>query len=276
MLVTASIVTYNPDIKELLSCIGLVADSCVARLWVVDNSPNDFLHDAVSRFTSGGKIDIKYIHNGTNLGFGRAHNIAIEESIAMGADFHLVMNHDVKFNPEDLAKLANYMQGNPRVAQVIPNVVYPDGKRQDVVRLLPTPLDVFARRFLPSSWTKRRNDRYTLSAWDHQSPLNVPYHQGSFILFRTSCLQQAGGFDPRFFLYPEDIDITRRMHRHWLTMFYPDVTIVHAHQQGSYHSFRLMLTHCVNMVRYFNKWGWWDDPERRQWNREVTEQINRQ
>lgn len=272
-IITASIVTYNPSLKELLSCIDLVAESCVKHLWIVDNSREDCLSATISSYAANDKIDIRYIYTGKNIGFGRAHNIAIKESIATGSNFHLVMNHDIQFAPNDVAKLAEYMHSHPHVAQVIPNIIYPDGRRQSVVRLLPTPLDVFGRRFLPSSWMKRRNDRYTLAGWDHRCPLNVPYHQGSFILFRTSCLQEKGGFDPRFFLYPEDIDITRRMHQSWATMFYPDVTIVHDHQQGSYHSLRLMLVHCVNLIRYFNKWGWWIDKERREINDAVIRQI---
>lgn len=274
LLVTASIVTYNPPVEELLSCIDLVAASCVKQLWIIDNSPDNFLYSVISDYAESTQLDIKYIHNNTNLGFGRAHNIAISRSIDTGSDLHLVMNHDVRFNPQDITKLATYMQEHMSVAQVIPNIVYPSGERQNVVRLLPTPLDVFGRRFLPSSWMKRRNSRYTLSDWDHSFPLNIPYHQGSFILFRTSCLKSIGGFDPRFFLYPEDIDITRRMHKSWSTMFYPEVTITHYHQQGSYHNLCLMMIHCINMIRYFNKWGWWHDPERRKWNRSVIKEIS--
>lgn len=273
-IVTASIVTYNPPVDELLSCIDLVAGSCVKYLWIVDNSPENSLSDKIATFDTNGKIKISYIHTGANLGFGRAHNIAIEKSITVGSDYHLVMNHDIRFTSDNVTKLVEYMQAHPQVAQVIPNIIYPDGRRQAAVRLLPTPLDVFGRRFLPASLMKKRNDRYTLAEWDHKSPLNIPYHQGSFILFRTSCLKEIGGFDPRFFLYPEDIDITRRMHQSWATMFYPAVTIVHAHRQGSYHSLRLLVIHCVNLIRYFNKWGWWRDKERRKINQAVIRQIS--
>lgn len=271
--VTASIVTYNAPVDEVKGCIEMLGASCVSKLWIVDNSPEDCLQEVIAGVPAG-KIEIKYIQNGKNIGFGAAHNIAIREAIAEMSDFHLVMNHDVRFSPDVISQLAEYLKENPDVAQVIPNMIYPDGKRQDVVRMLPTPLDVFGRRFLPSSLFQKRNARYTLSARDSVTPLNVPYHQGSFILFRTRCLEETGGFDERFFLYPEDIDITRRMHERWRTMYYPKVTIIHDHRQGSYHSKKLLWIHCTNMIRYFNKWGWWHDPQRRAWNREVQKEIN--
>ena len=79
-------------------------------------------------------------------------------------------------------------------------------------------------------------------------------------------------FDERFFLYPEDIDITRRMHRLYRTMFVPYVTIVHQHRQSSYHSLHLMCVHIYNMCKYFNKWGWLIDDERKSFNQKCLTQ----
>lgn len=75
---------------------------------------------------------------------------------------------------------------------------------------------------------EKTDDRYLLKFNDHKTEMNVPYHQGSFMFFRTACFNMVGLFDERFFMYPEDIDITRRMHKYYKTMFWPGVTIVHA------------------------------------------------
>ena len=71
-------------------------------------------------------------------------------------------------------------------------------------------------------------------------------------------------------MYPEDIDLTRTIHRDYLTLYYPAVTIVHNHAQASYKSLRMLWVHIVNMCRYFNKWGWLFDPERSRYNRETV------
>ena len=82
------------------------------------------------------------------------------------------------------------------------------------------------------------------------------------MLLRTQALQKVRLFDERFFMYPEDIDLTRRIHRDFLTVYYPHVTIIHNHEKASYKSLRMLWIHTINMCRYFNKWGWFSDKER--------------
>jgi GT2 family glycosyltransferase len=74
-------------------------------------------------------------------------------------------------------------------------------------------------------------------------------------------------------LYPEDIDITRRMHEKYKTMFYPDVQIIHAHAAESKKNIRMLLIHIINMIKYFNKWGWVFDKKRRQINKTVLNDL---
>lgn len=87
------------------------------------------------------------------------------------------------------------------------------------------------------------------------------------MLLRTEAVLKARLFDERYFMYPEDIDLTRTIHRDYLTIFFPDVTVVHDHARESYHSWHMTWVHMVNMCRYFNKWGWLFDKERRVMNR---------
>ena len=79
------------------------------------------------------------------------------------------------------------------------------------------------------------------------------------MFIRSEALKAEGLFDERFFMYPEDIDLTRRIHRHWKTLYYPACEIVHDHRAESYKSLRMTKIHIINMMRYFNKWGWWVD-----------------
>lgn len=103
--------------------------------------------------------------------------------------------------------------------------------------------------------------------------MNIPYHQGSFMFFRLDCFKKVGLFDERFFMYPEDIDITRRMHKYYRTMFIPDVTIVHAHRAASYKNKKMLKIHMTNMIKYFNKWGWIYDKERSDWNKQLLKEL---
>ena len=168
------------------------------------------------------------------------------------------------------------MDEHPDVGQLIPNTIYPNGQLQHVVRLLPTPAIQILRRFLPKTWFQKQNNQFLLRDWKHDKPLNVPFHMGCFMFFRNTILQEVGGFDEHFFMYMEDIDLTRRVHRKAKTLFWPAITIVHNHQRASYKNRRLLKIHIQSAIRYFNKWGWLVDKERTKWNQMVMKEINKQ
>lgn len=266
--VRASIVTYKTAIPELQQCVNSLRNAGVDRIAVVDNSPDSSLADVCRH------LNLEYTHPGRNLGYGAAHNIELRRSLNdPDTKYHLVINSDVCFGPDVIGRIVDHMDQNPDIGQLIPAVTYPDGSPQAVVRMLPSPADLIFRRFLPDSFAAARNYRFLLEFWDHKTEANIPFHQGSFMFFRTDALRRVGLFDERFFMYPEDIDITRRMHRLYRTVFWPEVSIVHAHRAASYKSIRMLRIHTVNMIRYFNKWGWIFDSERRQVNRQLLNEL---
>lgn len=120
---------------------------------------------------------------------------------------------------------------------------------------------------------KRRNTRFELIQSGFSKALNVPFLSGCFMFFRMSAIEDVGMFDEHFFLYAEDVDITRRMHQKYETIFYPDTTIYHTFTRGSRRSLRLLFIQIINIMRYLNKWGWWRDEERDEVNREVLNKI---
>ncbi len=266
-MITVSIVTYKTDTEELRRCLESLQSPHIKNIYVVDNSQQPYLADFCKTINN-----VEYIPS-ENVGYGAAHNIAIRKSIESGADYHLVLNSDVYFEPSVMEMIAEYMDNNSNVAMVQPNIVYPDGRMQYTCRLLPTPANLIFRRFLPKKMVEGMNYRYQLKKFDRRRDLNVPYHQGSFMFFRVECFKKVGLFDERYFMYPEDIDITRRMHKYYRTMFWPGVTVVHAHRAASYKSKKMLKIHMWNMIKYFNKWGWIFDGERKKWNRELLSEL---
>lgn len=266
-MITVSIVTYKTDTEELQKCLTSLYSSMVKKIYVVDNSKQQYLEDFCKRIEK-----VEYIPS-ENVGYGAAHNKAIRKALESGSRYHLVLNSDVYFESFDLEKLEKYMDEHEDVAMVQPNIIYPNGKIQYTCRLLPTPANLIFRRFLPKRMVVGMNYKYQLKMFDRQRELNVPYHQGSFMFFRVSAFEKVGLFDERFFMYPEDIDITRRMHKHFKTMFWPGVTVVHAHRAASYKSKKMLKIHMWNMIKYFNKWGWIFDKERKEWNKQLLEEL---
>ena len=103
--------------------------------------------------------------------------------------------------------------------------------------------------------TNKKLYKFQLRFSGYDKIMNIPYLSGCFMFFRISVLQQIGLFDERFFMYPEDIDITRRIHEKYKTIFYPDVSIIHAHAAASRSNAKMLKIHIINIIKYFNKWG---------------------
>lgn len=279
-MLNVSIVLYYPDWEQVIPlCMEIGKAEQVRYIYLVDNSPastetNLMQSDAPDKRKEGLE-KVKYIWcEGKNLGYGKANNIAIRESVWLKTRYHLVMNPDIRVTADALDRLHHFMDKNPAVGSVMPKVVYPDGELQYLCKLLPTPLDMIGRRFLPKRWTRKRNDKYEMRWSGYDKIMNVPYLSGCFMFLRTEAVLQARLFDERYFMYPEDIDLTRTIHRNWLTLYVPDITIIHQHEKASYKSLRMTWVHIKNMCRYFNKWGWFRDPERDMMNRLTLSQFD--
>lgn len=260
-MLNVSIVLYRPNWEQVINLTQVLLQSPhTHRIYWIDNSPSPAANlQLPSR-------QVEYRYNVHNLGYGAAHNIAIRESIYDNIPFHLVINPDILLDSKDLDCMMDFVSQNPLVGSLMPKVTYPNGQLQYLCKLLPTPLDVFARRFLPLSWIAQRNHRYEMRSSGYDKIMNVPYLSGCFMLLRTEAVKHARLFDERFFMYPEDMDLTRRIHRNYLTVYFPHATIIHNHEKASYKSLRMLWIHIVNMCRYFNKWGWFSDKERKLFN----------
>ena len=263
MKLTASIVTYNTDFTELARCLHALKHDGAEHVYVIDNSPADLISGSLAEEFGDFTEDIPR-HD--NPGYGSGHNIALRRALDEGTRYHLVLNSDVYFDPGVLPAIAAHMDSHPEVGMLQPQMVFPDGKPQFASRLLPTPFDLFARFFFPKA-LRRRVSRYLVDDSPAGKALIIPYLQGSFMFLRVDTLRQTGIFDERYFLYLEDIDLSRRIHAGHITLYWPDATICHIHRAASHRSLRMFAIHTINMCRYFNKWGWFFDRERRNFNR---------
>lgn len=268
MEITASIVLYKTDPAELNQVFQCFCKAKVNfRLFLIDNSPDNRLSDIIS------DERVSYHFQGRNLGYGRGHNVAIREIID-STEFHLVLNADISFGPGVISALAGFMKDHQDVGLLMPKVLFPNGEIQYNCKLIPTPLDLISRRFMPSWLFRKRGGKFELIFSGYNKIMNIPYLSGCFMLLRTSVLKEIGLFDERFFLYPEDLDLTRRIHRKYRTIYYPEVSIIHSHARESYNNWHLTMVHAVNMIKYFNKWGWVFDSARRKTNRSVLKKLN--
>lgn len=262
MSISCSVVTYHNPPDQIAAVLRSVSATPGVAVTVVDNSSDDKLAEVAHRFGA------RYVHRPDNPGFGAAHNIAIRDALASTSRYHLVLNPDVSFDDKVIPALKAYMDAHPDIGLIMPDIRYPDGSRQYLCKLLPHPIDLFVRRFVPTLYRlSGRVETYEMRRSGYDRIMDVPALSGCFMFLRSAVLQKTGGFDERFFMYLEDVDLSRRIGRLARTVFFPLVSITHAYQKGSYKSSALLWRHISSAVRYFNKWSWFFDAERGAVNR---------
>jgi N-acetylglucosaminyl-diphospho-decaprenol L-rhamnosyltransferase len=220
--ITIAIVNYNTAVllDRLFSALAAARGRLRLQIIVIDN---------VSRDNSLDILREKYpfvelIANDSNVGFGRANNQALAH---MRGRYLLLLNTDAFVSPDTLVKTLDFMEGNPRCGVLGVKLVGEDGVLQPSCRFFPTPWNVF----LAANGLSRYFPRTRLvddMSWDHQSTRQCDWVPGCFYLVRKAVLDQLGLFDPRFFLYYEEVDHCRRVRQAgWNVIYYPYTEVVH-------------------------------------------------
>ena len=270
---TASIVLYGHTAKEMAQLFLHLSKDVYRGDWaVVDNG------GAAEAYALAGSLGALCLSPKRNLGFGAAHNLALRELAPLGR-YHLFVNPDIRMEEGVVSELAAFMEAHPDVGSVMPRVLYPDGSEQRLCKRLPTAFDLFLRRFLgeigkavfPVRWSL-----YEMRDVDLTVTREVPSLSGCIMFVRTAALDAVGVFDERYFLYMEDLDLCRRIGSQYRTVFFPNVAVHHGYAKGSYANPRLLRYHLTSAIHYFNKWGWFRDPERKQLNQRTAPISERQ
>ena len=274
MKLSASIVLYNTKTEDLKRVINsYFSYKGEKQLFLIDNSPTDRLKEIVKVYPNN---NIYYIFNNENMGYGKAHNIAIKKSIEQNLPYHIILNPDIIIEKDVLEKLANYMELHPEIGNIMPKIIYPDGELQYLCKLLPSPIDLIFRRFIPiKKWKDAINRKYELHSFGYDKIMNIPNLSGCFMFLRTEALKKVGLFDENIFMYLEDIDLNRRIFSKYKTIYYPDATVIHEHQKESYKNKKLLKVHIQSAIYYFNKYGWFFDKERTNINRNVLRELEK-
>lgn len=245
-----SLVLYNNDWEEIAKLLNSIEQSGLpADLYIVDNSSRD--HSALFQQYS----NVRYFLSGKNIGYGAGHNRVLKQTLSTYT-YHLVVNPDVYFEKDVLQRILQYMDDHPEIGHLMPKVLYPDGRLQYLCKNLPRPWHLVVRRIFPESWAKPWNDYYEMRYSDYRQIMEVPFLSGCFMLLRTKALQKVGIFDERYFLYFEDVDLSRRISRHFRCIYYPEVAIYHNHKNENYRNVALLRHLIQSGVRYFNQYGW--------------------
>jgi len=274
---TASIVTYNTpttDLEKIIKCFQKIKLNF--KLWISDNSETDALRSFFEKINDD---RIEYIFNNANKGFGEGHNRIIKKVAGDPklSEFHLAINADIYFKENTIEKIVEYMKEHEEIGQIGPKITDLEGNFSYTCRLFPTPMNLIFRRFLPFKKIVDKMDYDYEMRWaNFEKIMEVPILSGCFIFSRTAMLKEIGGFDKRYFMYMEDYDLCRQIGQKYKVIYYPEVEIFHEHGKASYKSRKLMMFHIKSAIKYFNKWGWFFDKERKIKNDETRRRYSKE
>lgn len=183
-------------------------------------------------------LDIEVISNVSAKGFGANHNDAL--SHAKGDTF-IVVNPDIRANELDFGPLLETVTVTD-VGACAPLVLSNEGKIEDSARRFPTLARLATRVIL-----KIRSVDFDIST----QPVAVDWVAGMFVAFRADVFRSIGGFDTRYFMYMEDADICRRLHRRHLRVIVdPRCKVVHEARRASRKDAQHMRWHVRSALRF--------------------------
>jgi hypothetical protein len=187
------------------------------------------------------RLGAEVIVNERPRGFGANHNAAFRRC---DAPYFCVVNPDIRLNMDPFPALVQALQ-SAKGAVAGPRVCDPDGRTEDSARRFPTVLRLLGKLFSGAAGPDYPVDR---------GALEVDWVAGMFMLFRSDAYREVGGFDERFFLYYEDVDICRRLlargHR---CVFEPEASVIHTARRASRRELRLMRIHAASAMRYLTR-----------------------
>lgn len=171
-------------------------------------------------------------------GFGANHNAAFRRCTS---PLYCVVNPDIRLTIDPFPVLAAAL-ASPRVAAAGPLVRDPKGDPEDSARKFPT-----ARGLLRKLFTTPYGPDYPID----RGAIEVDWIAGMFMVFRAEAFKGIGGFDERFFLYYEDVDMCRRLwSARYSVVYAPGVAVIHAARRASRRNLRLMAIHASSALRF--------------------------
>lgn len=216
------VVNYNTEhlLDEMFRAVEAATGSLTVHTIVIDNASRDGSVSLLRRDYPEAEL----IANQENVGFGRANNQAIP---LLRGKFVLLLNTDAFVAPGGIERSVRFMEAHPDCAVLGARLVGRDGSLQPSCRYFPTPWNEFLgrtglARFFPG--TQLIDDM----TWDHASVRRCDWVSGCYLLLRREVVDRFGLFDPRFFLYYEEVDLCMSLKAAGLqVMYYPDTTVVH-------------------------------------------------
>jgi GT2 family glycosyltransferase len=249
LIVSALIVSHNGK-ELLLDCLrALYATAEVpVEAVVVDNASTDGSAAAVTAEFPKATVLLE----SKNLGYGRAANKGLERCQGR---FVLLLNPDITVDNQAIGRMSDFLLTRPDAGAVGPRVLMADGSLDpDARRSFPMPRTMFYRtvglsRLFPKS---PRFGRYNMGYLDESDVHEMDAGTADCLMLRTAAIDRVGFFDPRYFMFGEDIDLCYRLKLGgWKVFYLPTASATHhrgaatskAQREALYERHRAMWTY---------------------------------
>lgn len=251
--ITLIIVSYNVKeyLANLLYSVDRAKSNLTLQIIVVDNDS----HDGSLEYLKPRFPYVEFIANNENVGFGKANNQAL---LKAKGKYTLLINPDVLISENTMVTLYAHMEGNQGTGACGCKILNPDGTfAPESRRSVPTPVNALWKvlgltTLFPDN---KRFSEYYLGWMDPDEPGSIPVLSGSFMFFRTELLKKLEGFDERFFMYGEDIDLCYRVAKAGYSIDYvPSTSIIHYKGESTKKdNLRYVITFNKALYQFFDK-----------------------
>lgn len=262
-------VTYSPG-PHLASFLESIPAAYEGGAFVVlaDNGSTDGVPEAAA----ADREDVEFLPTGGNLGYGTAVNVAarhlrpLRDAGEIDAEFFLISNPDVVFSPGSIGALVECARNWPKAAAVGPRIEEEDGSPYPSARAVPTLRNGIGHALLGNLWPTNPWSRHYRDDSDMNTVRVAGWLSGSCLLVRWDAFDSVGGFDERYFMYMEDVDLGDRFTRAgYVNVLCPDAVITHAkgHAAGE-HPETMLPAHHESAYRFQSDRlpHWWQAPVR--------------
>jgi N-acetylglucosaminyl-diphospho-decaprenol L-rhamnosyltransferase len=255
-------VTYSPGphLERFLASLSLATDRPVSVLMADNGSTDGAPQAAVERYPN-----VRLFDTGGNLGYGTAVNRAVAR-LSDADEWVVVANPDVQWGPGSIDALLEAAARWPRAATLGPLIRDPDGGVYPSARHLPSLVRGGMHAVVGPLW--RTNPWSTAYRQERLEPTERPvgWLSGSCLLVRRAAFEQVGGFDERYFMYFEDVDLGDRLQKAgWQNVYVPSAEVLHhkGHVTGSDPASSLAAHHRSTYIFLADRHpGWWRAPLR--------------
>jgi len=217
------IVNWNAG-DQLIRCVESIQQNrldTTVQIIVVDNDSEDGSNISIKK-----KPDVTLVHTGCNFGFGKACNLGAQQS---SAEYLLFLNPDATLYPGTLQKMLAFMQNPTNISIGIcgAQLIDEDGHVARSCSRFPSVKSFCAHSLGLDRWFPFLG--HVMTEWDHHNAREVDHVIGACLLIRRSVFDSLNGFDERFFVYLEDVDLSRRARLlGWRSMYLADAQAFHA------------------------------------------------